>query len=125
MRASHRDDVHSRYPASDYTLELLAAQVGLLFRQTPSAFVATLFNAAVLGFVLWGQVSDVHLIGWLVAVGLLTLVRHRLVRAYYRANPPAAESVRWGRRFVFGTLLSGLLWGTAGGLFFVEQSLLH
>ena len=103
----------------------MAAQVDLLFRQTPSAFLATLVNAAVLGFVLWGQVADAHLIGWLVAVGSLTFARYGLVRAYYRANPSAAQSARWGRRFVFGAFVSGLLWGTAGGLFFVQHSLLH
>lgn len=123
--ASGCEDAYPKGPAPDHAAELVAAQVRLLFRQSSSAFFATSVNAAILAFVLSGKVSDARLIGWLVALVLLTLARFGLVRAYHRANPPPAESARWGRRFVLGVLLAGLTWGTAGGLFFVEQSLLH
>ena len=110
---------------SDHSHELSAEQVRLLYRQTPSVFFANLVNATFLGSVLWGHVSKHGLIAWLTAVAVLTLARYVLVRSFYRTNPPAHESARWGRLFVYGVFLSGLLWGTAGGFFFVERSNVH
>lgn len=105
--------------------ELLAGQVHLLFRQTPSAFFATLFNAEIVGFVLWGQVPEAWLLGWVASVWLVTLARYGLVRAYYKAHPPPEAAPLWGRRFVAGVFIAGVQWGLAGGWFFVEGSYIH
>jgi diguanylate cyclase (GGDEF)-like protein/PAS domain S-box-containing protein len=125
MRASELGDAPPSGPAADHRLEIIAAQVHLLFRQTSNAFFATLCNAALLAVIVSEHVPHAQLVTWLAAVGLLTFTRHMLVRTYRRANPPAADSDRWGRRFVVGAFLSGLTWGVAGGLFFVEESVLH
>jgi hypothetical protein len=39
-------------------------------------------------------------------------------------HPTTAESPRWGRLFVLGVAINGVVWGFAGFFFFVEQSFL-
>ena len=99
-----------------YADELRAEQVRLLFQQGPNAYFAILFNAALLGLVMWRHVPAAWLVGWLIANLVLTAVRYHLVGSYRRAEPPPDQASRWGRRFVTGALLSGCLWGAAGGM---------
>ncbi len=123
--ASYQSNSDSEFPASDHAAEIHSEQVKLLFQQTTSSLPATLIIAAVLASVLWDVVSESWLISWLAAVCMLTFVRYLLVLSYFRKNPSASESVIWGRLFVFGVFLAGLLWGTAGGIFFVSDSPAH
>jgi len=109
----------------NHEMELLAGQVKLLFQQTPSAFCATLFNAIIVCCILWGQVPNSWLIVWVTLIGLLTCARYGLVKAYYKTKPSVSESAIWGRRFMVGAFLSGVLWGAAGGLFFVERNYIY
>jgi len=111
--------------ADDYAQKILAKQVQLLFQQTTPAFSATLFNALVLVLVLWGQTSEKLLIAWLIAVCLLTFIRFLFVKAYFRKEPSVATAEIWGKLFAAGVLLSGILWGMAGGLFFIEDDTIY
>ena len=122
---SHLSNNDCEFSASDHAAEVYSGQVKLLYQQTTSSLPATLIIAAVLVSVLWGVVSESWLIGWLVAICTLTFARYLLVLFYFRKNPSVTESVIWGRLFVFGVLLAGLLWGTAGGIFFVSDSPVH
>ncbi len=121
----HGSDIDSRLSASDHVAAIHSEQIKLLYLQTTSSFVATLIIASVLVSVLWGHISENWLVGWLVAICILTFARYLLVLSYFRKNPSVTESVIWGRLFVFGVFLSGLLWGTAGGTFFVGDSPIH
>jgi len=122
---SHSTDIDSTFSVPDHAAEIHSGQVKLLFQQTTSSLPATLIIAVVLVSVLWDVVSESWLIGWLAAICLLTFVRYLLVVFYFRKKPSVAESVIWGRFFVFGVFLAGLLWGTAGNIFFVSDSPVH
>ncbi|MGH8659696.1 MAG: ATP-binding protein [Gammaproteobacteria bacterium] len=82
-------------------------------------------NAAILGFLLWGHVSSPLLVIWLIFMGLLTVGRYGLLRAYLAAKPSAANAQAWGFRFVVGVGLAGAGWGLTGILLFPEHSHVH
>lgn len=112
-------------PSTNHSLALLTEQVKLLYQQAPRALVVTLIVATALAYVYWNYVAREWLLIWLVAIVLLTSLRFLLIRSYFRINPPLTDSARWGRWFMIGVALSGLLWGTAGGIFFVDDSQAH
>jgi signal transduction histidine kinase len=105
--------------------EISASQIELLYKQLPSALIATAVNAAILALILWREVSPLLMIGWLLAIGALVAVRYRLLRAYVQAQPTSADSLRWAQFFLFGVVANGLLWGSAGFFLFVEHSYVH
>jgi signal transduction histidine kinase len=111
--------------ATDYAEEVRAAQIKLLYEQAPSAFIAIIINAAIIVTVLWGPVPKPLLMGWFLASLLVLFARIGLRRSYLLNSPTTAESLRWGRRFVFGVAVNGMLWGFAGFFFFVEQSYVY
>jgi PAS domain-containing protein len=117
--------VDSSLQQNSHSTALLAEQVKLLYQQAPKALVVTLITSAALTFIFWNHVAKAWLLGWLVTIYLLTFVRFLLVKSYFRKKPSTAESARWGRQFLIGTLFSGILWGSAGSIFFVNGSATH
>ncbi len=109
----------------NHAQEIRAGQIKLLFQQTPSAFLATLLNSVILVSILWGNVPANQLISWIITVYILTLARYLFVLRYHQTKPPSAYAVIWGRFFILGVFLSGTLWGIAGKIFFIQDSLLH
>ena len=109
----------------DHRQEIQAAQVKLLFEQLPSALFATVVNAAILIAVLWNEVSQTLLVGWLLVILLHVLVRYGHRRAYLRSTSSGAESLRWARQYLYGVATNGLLWGFAGFFFFTAHSYVH
>src|SRR5215470_1069819 len=106
----------------EHKQEIQAAQVKLLFEQLPAALFATVINAAILIAVLWREVSQPLLVGWLLVVLLHALARYVHSRAYIRSTSSSAESLRWARQYLYGAGTNGLLWGFAGFFFFTAQS---
>ncbi|AEJ02113.1 diguanylate cyclase/phosphodiesterase with PAS/PAC sensor(s) [Nitrosomonas sp. Is79A3] len=121
----NQNTMDSRFQQSDHAAELLAEQIKLLYQQAPKALIVSLIIAAALTFVFWNLVAKVWLVGWLAAIYLLTFARFLLIKSYFRKNPAITESPVWGRRFLIGTLLSGVLWGIAGSILFVSGSAMH
>lgn len=115
----------SKFQQSNHSAALLAEQIKLLYQQATKALFATLIISTALVFVFWNYISKDWLLSWLAATYLLTLIRFLLVRSFFRKDPSVTESVTWGHLFISGVLLSGLLWGIAGGIFFVGNSALH
>jgi len=73
---------------------------------------------------LWNDVPHPRLLAWLGALVVMSAVRARLQARYAREQPDATELDAWGRRFVLGSMVAGMLWGSAGVLFFARDSLL-
>ncbi|MGH8625375.1 MAG: EAL domain-containing protein, partial [Gammaproteobacteria bacterium] len=125
MPAEGPSAAEARCHAPDYALEIQAEKIKLLYRQVPSALIGQAVNAAILGFLLWGHVSSPLLVIWFTFMGLLTVGRYGLLRAYLAAQPSAANAQAWGSRFVVGVGLSGVGWGLTGILLFPEHSHVH
>ncbi|WP_350150247.1 hypothetical protein [Nitrosomonas sp.] len=86
--------VDSPLQQNNHSTALLAEQVKLLYQQAPKALVVTLITSAALAFIFWNHVAKAWLLGWLVAIYLLTFVRFLLVKSYFRKEPSTTESAR-------------------------------
>jgi diguanylate cyclase (GGDEF)-like protein/PAS domain S-box-containing protein len=100
--------------ANRHRQQIRAEQIRLLFEQLPSALIATTIVGALVVYVLWGHVSPLWLLMWLLGLAATTAGRVWLMRAYFRAKPSVSQAERWGRRFLTGVLISGVVWGLAG-----------
>ncbi|HYE33961.1 HAMP domain-containing sensor histidine kinase [Methylocaldum sp.] len=125
MSSSDTSRLDGRMPESEHTREIRAAQTRLLYQQVSSGLIATVVNATILVLILWKEVSEILLTGWLLTVGVVVLGRYGLLRAYLQANPTSVDSPRWARLFLLGVAANGALWGLAGFFLFVEQSYVH
>src|SRR5688572_13720202 len=105
--------------------QIRAAEVRLLYEQLPSALTATIVNAIILIAVLWKQISQSFLIGWLLVILLVVCGRYALRRSYLRKQVGTEEARRWGRHYLYGVGANGLLWGFAGFFFFTDISYVH
>jgi signal transduction histidine kinase/CheY-like chemotaxis protein len=97
-------------------------QIRTLYRQTGTVLIANCVNALIVSALLWTSTSHALLLGWLAVMALLTLGRVVLARSYRRADPAPGEARAWGRRYVLGSALAGVLWGAAGFFFLRDAS---
>ena len=118
-------DNGSRLAISDHTAKIRIEQIKLLFQLSKTAFLATPVLAVILVLVHWNQVSRQLLLGWLAVICLLTLTRFFHVSAYLDQDIPDHKLVKAAYVFLFGVFLAGVLWGLAGGIFFVNESPVH
>ena len=99
-------------------------EIRALFAQGAPVLWANVAVGTIVVGTLWAQASHLHLLAWLGAVVLLCLVRFGFQARYARERPGRGEIEAWGRRFVVGSTVSGVLWGAAGALFFSGDSAL-
>jgi signal transduction histidine kinase len=116
-------DKESATPA--YPPRVHAYAISRLYQSLPS--VAALLALLPLGtaVVMWEQFDHRLVSGWLVAVLALSLARYQLARAFFRHQPRGQDALRWGHYFTLTAFASGVLWGGAGVVFFVPDSIGH
>lgn len=100
-----------------------AEQVRVLYRQAPLAIASGLIVPLPLLVVFWLVIPPAQLIAWFATMCTVAAARTLLVIWYRRAAPPDSELGRWRTLYVFGTLVSGCVWGVAGILMFVPAAL--
>ncbi len=107
-------------PAPDqaFESEVRAELVALVYRQTPFTLAMAVVFSTALWAVLAPFTDPVLAIGWFVANNLVSLGRYALILAYRRAAPSPDALTPWIHRFVFGTLLAGIVWGLLGTVLF-------
>src|SRR5882672_5966447 len=98
--------------------QALAEHVDLMFKQTTAVFGGNILITAISVFALWNFVDHQVLLWWAGAVLLLTCGRIALIVQYRRLRPPAGQAAHWAWAFAVTALLSGVLWGSMGVLFF-------
>jgi PAS domain S-box-containing protein len=103
---------------------MLSEQARQLFAGMPFSAVATLINGVLLVAVLWPVAAQPVLVGWLGALAIVTLTRVALM-VVWRRHPGKLVVTRWLQAFTAGTLVAGLIWGSAAILLFVPDSLSH
>lgn len=101
------------------------AQIEQIFTQTRTGMYAALLGAAVLTGTLWGKVPRAALLLWLLAFLIVQFFRHLLVSGFHNERPIGHDTLSWGRWFVFGTVCTALLWGSAALLLFPSHSFAH
>jgi signal transduction histidine kinase/CheY-like chemotaxis protein len=95
-----------------------AELVRALYAQSRPLFLGNLLNGAILIACFATLASPSLVLGWGAALFVLLIVRHELLRRFERAKPPVEEVPVWGIRFMVGSICSGVVWGSAGFLFF-------
>ena len=99
-------------------------QVRTVYLHSPTTTIGSLVAGFALVAVMWDHVSHAVLAGW-----LLALCMHQSLRVYhyysYRAAGADQQSERWGRLYLAAATTAGLIWGSAGVLMFVPDSLPH
>lgn len=98
------------------------ARVSHLYRVSFPAYVAAPVFAFLLIFVLWSGGTAFMLVAWFGCVFGTTAVRVAVHRAFFRAS--GRDFPVWERRFTFGTLLAGVVWGAAPLLFFAAAPMI-
>lgn len=95
-----------------------AEQVRALDRSAPAILIVMLPTSILVTVSLWGFVPNGRLIPWFVCAFTAQIFRFLLSRWYRRETPYPENAVWWERLFVLGSLLVGIVWGSAGWLLF-------
>ena len=98
-------------------------QIKLLYQNLPVGMFATQVIALILLAVQWSVVDHGVLLAWFSIATLSVLSRMGLFAAYRRTQLTQANAQRWVTWFTVGTVVAGMIWGSAGiFLFSGEQS---
>ncbi len=100
-------------------------QVRTVYLHSPTTTIGSLVAGVALVAVMWNHVSHAVLIGWLLALCAHQALRVHHYRSYLRAGAEGQQSERWGRLYIMAAATAGLIWGSAGVLMFVPDSLAH
>ena len=102
---------------ANFSDEIKAEQVRLLYKQAPST-LALGWVAAIVGVLLLWQIADSEgLIAWIAGLTLLTLLRLVMWRLYIGRSHTTESHFRWGTWYIFSAAVSGIAWGTLMFLF--------
>jgi two-component system, sensor histidine kinase len=105
--------------------QIRGEQVRTVYLHSPTTTIGSLVAGAALVAVMWGHVSHAVLGGWLLVLCLHQALRVFHYRSYLRAGPEGQHAERWGKFYVFAAATAGVIWGSAGVLMFVPDSLAH
>jgi signal transduction histidine kinase len=100
-------------------------QVRSVYLHSPTTTVASLVTGGALVVVMWHQIPHAVLIGWLLALCAHQSLRVLHYRSYLKATPAQREHPRWGKLYIMAAAIAGLIWGSAGVLMYVPDSLSH
>ena len=100
-------------------------QVRLLYKPFMVSVAATFLASSLLVVSQWSVINHYVLIGWLLALSVVTVLRAFLAYSYKRTPLAAGESERWGNFFIIGAALAGIIWGVGGVLLFPNNNEAH
>lgn len=89
-------------------------QIKLLYRNLPVGMFATQVIAVILLAVQWSVIDQGILLAWFSIATLSVLSRIGLFAAYRRVQLTPENAQRWVIWFTIGTVLAGIIWGSAG-----------
>ena len=100
---------------NDVIQDIFVEQTRQLYAHSIAALTGMPLCALALVALLWDTLPRTWTLGWIGAVGLLTVGRGLVVLAFRRRSPQTSTEVRpWARGYVAIELTSGLLWGMTG-----------
>jgi signal transduction histidine kinase len=105
--------------------QIRAEQVRSVYLHSPTTTIGSLAAGAALVVIMWGYVPHALLIVWLIALCLHQTLRVYHYRRYMGASPQEQQQERWGRLYIAAAATAGVIWGTAGVLMYVPDSLAH
>jgi signal transduction histidine kinase len=99
-----------------------AQAVDFIYRNLPGVFVASVVIPIVTGWAMWGRFDHRVVAGWLAISLSVEVASIFLYRGYVKRRPPAQDAPRWARYYTWGSIGTGLVWGSASMLFFSPES---
>lgn len=105
--------------------DLLSMQVKQLYALAPVGIIASLVNGPLFVFIQWNLISHEVLLAWLFSLILLNVLWMVLWYQFHKTSRGSLDSRCWARRFIGGTLASGVIWGATGVVTFPENSFPH
>ena len=101
-------------------------QLNLLYDSLVSSQILIFIGALILAFTMAQFVDTLTLFVWLVIL-MISVFYRLIIKFYYDQTTELSWSKLkvWERRFLFGVFLSATVWGSAGIVLFVEQSVPH
>lgn len=101
--------------------DILADQVRQVYRPLIFVIIGNTIGSAAVVLGLWEHLSRSLLLGWFVAMSVVSLFRVSVYHHFRRYFHPGFAN-RYGRYYTIGSGLYGLLWGIAGILLFPENN---
>ncbi len=96
-------------------------QVETLYKNIHAVFFANLVNTVLFCLVLWQQVDSRYLLIWAGVLLALTALRAVMTWRYWHDAQRDVRLEKWLLRFMLATMMSGLLWGIAGFVFYLPE----
>lgn len=101
--------------------KILAGVIASVYRQVPQSVLGSIVGGVALVAVFWQTHNQTWLLLWSIALLLESLARVRMAYAFRRAADTVTQVHAWASRWVATSGVAGLLWGTAGALFFASN----
>lgn len=94
----------------------------LLYKGLHFVLTGNFLVSAILAYGLWNYVDHDKLLTWLGFLYLLTIVRIPIIRSYFNKSRIEQDQPRWGNYFFLSSILSGIIWGLSGIIFFMPEN---
>jgi PAS domain S-box-containing protein len=105
--------------------QLRIAQINQLYSLARPGLAGALLSVFILALALRPVVSHSALMIWVGCYVAAQAPRYWLVLAFERRHPVGEVTLGWGKWFIVTTVISGVIWGTAGVFLFPENSSVH
>jgi PAS domain S-box-containing protein len=102
-----------------------AELIHLIYKQSYVGITITIINAVALTYLIWYEVDQQNLVFWFSSLLLITGLRAVLVYQYHHSRGSAYQTKLWGRIYIIGLALTGILWGSTMVITFPSDSLTH
>jgi diguanylate cyclase (GGDEF)-like protein len=105
--------------------ELQSRQADLLYNQGRIELVAAAISAIVLFAIGWESIKPAYLLAWAAAIVVVIVVRLIATQRYLHGPPDTATAGTWVKKFAFGAIVLGLMFGALGALIAKSAALQH
>lgn len=105
--------------------KILAGVIASVYRQVPQSVLGSIVLGFALVAVFWNTHNQNVLIAWFIAMLVESLVRLRIARSFAASRETVEKVHTWASWWVALSASAGVLWGTAGVVFFSPQEPSH
>jgi len=121
-----KEQITDKPDSTDFNAKLLLyEQVGLIYRQSVYAIIASYAVVIVLILLLINQVDPSKIKTWFIIMSILVIYRIMIVILFNKIRPGIGSAEKWSRFIYLNSFLGGLLWGASGIYLFPHDSFPH
>jgi diguanylate cyclase (GGDEF)-like protein len=113
------------YDPPDFNARIKRSQVELSYSGLPAALIAIMVNTTIIVIAQWSVISQKILVIWFSAMLCLSLYRYYIYRLYQARKTDEGLMTAWRQRAIVGSLVSGVIWGSAAFLLVPLQEQFH